>query len=115
MDFSRNTFGFVQTNRETLSRQPFLDSRWDRSPLPRVDIPISTVIAATEHRPRPQVNFIWHTAFCCSTLLSRCLDIPGANLALKEPQILILLAEAKRAGQRGLPNAVFDTALNFLT
>ncbi len=115
VDFSRNTFGFVQTNRETLSRQPFLDSRWDRSPLPRVDIPISTVIAATEHRPRPQVNFIWHTAFCCSTLLSRCLDISGTNLALKEPQILILLAEAKRTGQRGLPNAVFATALKLLT
>ncbi|HEY4126129.1 MAG TPA: hypothetical protein VGM36_16010 [Rhizomicrobium sp.] len=102
VDFSRNTFGFVQTTREALSQQSFLDARWNRTPLARVDVQIPTILSAVETLPRPKLNFIWHTAFCCSTLIARCLDVEGENLALKEPQILILLAEAKRAGtQRG--------------
>lgn len=114
VDFSRNIFGFVQTDRQTLSRQTFLDSRWDHTSLLRVDSPIPVVIAATEHQPRPRVNFIWHTAFCCSTLLSRCLDVPGINLALKEPQILIQLAEAKRAHQLTRHGAALDAAFKVL-
>jgi len=100
VDFNRNTFGFVRTDRHVLSREPFLDPRWNRSALTRVDVPVSTVSSALEKSPRPKLNFIWHTAFCCSTLIARCLDAENANLSLKEPQILIALAEAKRASRQ---------------
>ena len=99
MDFKRNVVGFVRTDRNALCREAFLDSRWNRSVLPRIEIPIPTVLSASEKLPRPKLNILWHTAFCCSTLLARCLDAEGANLSLKEPQILIMLAEAKRAGR----------------
>lgn len=62
---------------------------------------------------KPKLNFIWHTAFCCSTLISRILDLPGRNLSLREPAILMRLVEAKRASELGrhlpsnLPEAVF--------
>ncbi len=47
----------------------------------------------------PRLNFIWHTSFCASTLLSACLDSPGRCLALKEPRVLVILAYLKRSGQ----------------
>ncbi len=31
---------------------------------------------------------IFHSAYCCSTLLARAFDIPGVSFGLKEPQIL---------------------------
>jgi hypothetical protein len=37
--------------------------------------------------PRP-VNYIFHSAYCCSTLLAACFDLPGRSLSLKEPQLL---------------------------
>lgn len=109
IDFNRNTFGFVRTERSALSMEAFLDARWNRSTLTRVDVPISTVLSAVENLPRPKLNFIWHTAFCCSTLIARCLDAESTNLSLKEPQVLIPLAEAKRMGRQtsGETNAAF--------
>lgn len=41
-------------------------------------------------------RFIFHTAFCASTFLSRCLDVDGASISLREPQILLDAANAKR-------------------
>lgn len=42
------------------------------------------------------VNYILHSAFCCSTLLSRCLDIDGVCSALREPDVLMQMANYKR-------------------
>ena len=47
--------------------------------------------------PSP-VHYIFHTAFCCSTLISRCLDIEGLSRALREPAVLMQLANYKRTG-----------------
>ena len=41
-------------------------------------------------------QFIFHTAFCASTFLSRCLDVDGFSVSLREPQILLDAANAKR-------------------
>jgi hypothetical protein len=48
--------------------------------------------------PPPPLNFIWHTSFCCSTLLAELLDSPGHNLSLREPFVLVPIADAKRLG-----------------
>ncbi|WP_068143664.1 hypothetical protein [Kordiimonas lipolytica] len=34
------------------------------------------------------LHFIFHSAYCCSTLLARAFDLPGVSMGLKEPQIL---------------------------
>jgi len=41
-------------------------------------------------------RFIFHTAFCSSTFLSRCVDVEGVSVCLREPQILLDAANAKR-------------------
>jgi hypothetical protein len=44
------------------------------------------------------INYIFHTAFCCSTLISKCLDIQGICTALREPAVFMQMANYKRVG-----------------
>lgn len=70
-------------------------SRGERADLPFLGetdlagrVPIS--IARRDAMPvQPaRLGYIFHSAYCCSTLLANALDIRGAVTALKEPQIL---------------------------
>lgn len=45
-------------------------------------------------------RFIFHTGFCCSTLLSRCLDDRSQCLMLREPLVLHMLAATRSESQR---------------
>ena len=47
---------------------------------PAVDVVRAAARPATMH-------FIFHSAFCCSTVLARAFDIPGIAMGLKEPPI----------------------------
>lgn len=44
------------------------------------------------------LHFIFHTAFCRSTLLARALNIPGVSFGLSEPGIFASLTNAGQAG-----------------
>ncbi|PKG85916.1 hypothetical protein CXF85_03850 [Colwellia sp. 75C3] len=46
--------------------------------------------------PRASPCFIFHTSFCCSTLLARCFDFLPDVFVAKEPWILRRLADLKR-------------------
>lgn len=50
---------------------------------------LAAAIAAANQGP---IHFIFHTSFCGSTLLTRALEIPGVATSLKEPAVLINLA-----------------------
>lgn len=61
------------------------------------------------------IHFIFHSAYCCSTLLARALDIEGVSMGLKEPVILNDISGWKRRG--GEPPRVaeaLDSALSLL-
>jgi hypothetical protein len=57
-------------------------------PIPLSALPLQRLRA--EARP---IHFIFHTGYCCSTLLCRALDVPGVSMALKEPQALYSISE----------------------
>jgi hypothetical protein len=99
--------GLVRTDRARLSAEPFLDHRWRATENVDAVLPLAELRPASTEAPR--IDFIWHTSFCASTLLSACLDAPGQCLALKEPQVLVTLAAMKRNGRLDgdLAKAVF--------
>jgi len=45
-------------------------------------------LAEARRRELMTPRLIFHSAYCCSTLLARAFDIPGTSFGLKEPQIL---------------------------
>lgn len=45
-------------------------------------------LAAAQKLGLPAPPMIFHSAYCCSTLLARAFDIPGISFGFKEPQIL---------------------------
>ncbi len=47
------------------------------------------------------VHYIFHSAFCCSTLLARAFDIGGVSMGLKEPWILNDIAGWRLRGAPG--------------
>ncbi len=58
---------------------------------------VQQLLSSTDQQNvHPAPHFIFHTAFCASTYLSRCLDIKGKTVSLREPQILLDAANAKR-------------------
>ena len=71
-------------------------------------------VVATAPSPAP-VHFIFHSAFCCSTLLARAFDIPGKAMGLKEPPILNDITGWRLRGAEGKHvAAALDDALRLL-
>lgn len=65
--------------------------------------------------PAAPIHFIFHSAFCCSTMLARAFDIPGKAMGLKEPVILHdLVGWAHRGATPSQVAAVLDDALTLL-
>lgn len=61
------------------------------------------------------VHFIFHSAYCCSTLLARAFDAPGAAMGLKEPLILNdMVGWNQRGGDRARIAMVLDHSLRLL-
>jgi|GEM_PF-1281825 len=85
-------------SRGDYSRASFLDSRL----IPNgsnYNVVLLQDIVQQYRKSRPAsrpMNFIFHTAFCGSTLLCRCLDKPGVCLPYKEPFLLHQLGFSRR-------------------
>ncbi len=95
LDLERRNIEFARIDRAGLAHEAFLDGRMAGSVKATASAPID-VLAGLAKKPLHGPAFIFHTAFCCSTLMARALDIPGQILALKEPDILMGLANAYR-------------------
>jgi hypothetical protein len=88
---------FLPTTRGLLERASFLDGRTEIASGPAVACNLSRALeAADESRFAPD-RFIFHVSFCGSTRLARILDRPGKVLALREPNVLVELANWKAA------------------
>ena len=61
------------------------------------------------------VHFIFHSAFCCSTMLARAFDLPGKAMGLKEPVLFNDIAGWRFRGAQGPRVAeALDQAMDLL-
>jgi hypothetical protein len=111
LDLASGAASLTRTERADVSGAVFLDDRWDRGGAARARLPLSA-LAGFIGRHRPAV--IWHSAFCCSTLVASLLDVPGAALALKEPKALTDLAEIRRVRAPGTDERLTHAVLTHL-
>ncbi len=89
----RREFGFLTIDQEVLERSTFLDTRIE-APLAQ-SIPVSVARIAEAQMDAAPLAWLFHTSFCCSTLLARILHLPPYQVVLKEPLVLRRLADAR--------------------
>lgn len=112
-DPQHDAIHFVGADRALRQRVPFLiDEYLPNAASPQV-VRRADALAATPSGAR--LHFIFHSAYCCSTLLANVLDRAGTASTLKEPVILNDLVGWR---QRGAPPAkvgeILDHALQLL-
>jgi hypothetical protein len=94
MDFDSGCVSFVPMSKATYQTSSFLDGRTQPTSAERYDvIAADLLLASAEIPPTPNpVHYIFHAAFCCSTLLARYLELIPPCFVLKEPLFLTQMA-----------------------
>jgi len=109
----RDAIHFVHAPRTLRNSVPFLtDAEMKISGDPRV---LTRADALGANHASSPIHYILHSAYCCSTLAAKALDIPGVSHSLKEPQILNDMVGWRHRG--GDPSGVaraLDAALTLL-
>lgn len=112
-DESQDLIHFVRLTREEHRAVTFITDEYISADAPRLVLRRSDVAAAAG--PPAPLHFIFHSAYCCSTVLARAVDIEGKSMGLKEPLILNDLTGWRRRGAdpRQL-GAILDAVLTLL-
>ncbi|MEM9284407.1 MAG: hypothetical protein AAGA39_00855 [Pseudomonadota bacterium] len=87
------TLYFIKTNIDDLKAAPFLDQRFLNTEFQFTQRSICEVpLVSAPSEPR----WIFHSSYCCSTLLTAAMNATASCHVLREPDILMGLANAKR-------------------
>jgi len=90
---------FAHISRSTYRDSSFLDHRASPVPTEVKSAGVKAVNQLMDSNSRP-ANYIFHSAFCCSTLFSNCLQTASDSLVLKEPYVLVQLANVLHQAQK---------------
>lgn len=112
-DPSCDAFHFRFVPRTRHAELPFLTD----AHLGEVDPVVLSAQDAIAHAPpAAPVHFIFHSAYCCSTLLAAAFDIPGVAMGLKEPVLLNDLVGWRHRGAQGAQVArALDQSMHLLS
>jgi hypothetical protein len=111
-DPGHDAFHFRRVARDAHRAATFLTDEYLGSDTPLV-IRRADVLAANP--PAGPLHFIFHSAFCGSTLLARAFDLPGRAMGLKEPVLLNdIIGWQLRGGTAGAIGPVIDASLRLL-
>ena len=83
---------FVDVPRAAWAELTFLSDEDFAGRFAKATFPVAAVASEAQGAERAPIHFVFHTSFCGSTLLARALDVPGVSAALREPDVLINLA-----------------------
>lgn len=84
-DSSRGHVHFIRASRNDHREAVFLTDEYLRN---AANVQAVSLDAATGAGDEAPLHFVFHSAYCCSTLLARAFDLPTISMGLKEPQIL---------------------------
>lgn len=112
-DPGHDAFHMLPVSRARHAAVPFLtDEHLANAGAPQVVRRADAFAHAAQPAP---IHFLFHSAYCCSTLLAAALDIPGVSIGLKEPVLLNDLVGWRHRGGKGPDVArVLDMALRLL-
>ena len=115
-DFESQVLRFVQMSRDSYYTSAFLDDRLTVAKSGSANIEIDKIQRRYDDTSELRFNghLIFHTAYCCSTLLARALDVPGETMVYREPDVLTQLAMSKRTGMRLWDSSKGQRALGLL-
>lgn len=82
----------VFVRREDHGELMFLSDEHYKDQFSKVTFPANEIATHIGEARQSPIHFIFHTSFCCSTLMLKALDIPGRAFGLQEPDVLINLA-----------------------
>jgi hypothetical protein len=95
-DESRDEVHFLRLTRAEHRAVTFITDEYIRADAPRRVLGRKDAAAAAA--PPGPLHFIFHSAYCCSTVLARAVDIEGRSMGLKEPLILNDMVGWRRRG-----------------
>jgi len=109
-NFDTENVEFLPIERSEIRRANSLSKEFIDPDRKFISVPLSELIhllnAPGTRLVENPTRFIFHTAFCASTFLSRCLDVDGVSVCLREPQLLLDAANAKRLQWRSRTTAL---------
>ena len=100
IDPNSRSFQFIHTPREVLKSNNFADQHYTENPSAAklISIPFDEIEKAINTDDLDnKCHYIFHSAFCGSTLLSKSLDYEGNSVGIREPHVLFQLSTMKRA------------------
>lgn len=114
-DEARDEIRFRRVPREAHRAVTFLTDAELGADEDFVAVPRHDALAAVRSRRLPPPRIIAHSAYCCSTMLVRAFDVPGAAMGLSEPVILNdVIGLRLRGGDPRQVAAALDAALALL-
>ncbi len=119
IDLDQSLMGFAHINVAQFRRAAFIDARLQAIEGSQQQYlhfqAASELKEKLQTKKQKQINYIFHSAFCCSTLLSKCMDVEGVCMTLKEPSVIMQLANYKRTGHPSLASRAALMSLIELT